>query len=65
VFGDIIWFEEPDIHKDKWDEVGYDYGDTDFPSSADFLVDLFEKAGAKARHVKMHPLAGIIIADFQ
>ncbi len=38
VIGDIIFFDDPDKHRDKFDEVNYDGGDTDFPASVEYLV---------------------------
>ena len=37
VIGDLMFFEDPDRHRHQFDEVGYDGGDTDFPSRVEYL----------------------------
>lgn len=64
VIGDIMFFENPDKHREKFDEVHYDAGDTDFPSQVEYLTECLEQVGAKVRVEKIHPLVGVIIADF-
>lgn len=62
--GDIMFFEDPDKHADEFDEVGYDAGDTDFPSRAEFLEGCLEEMGAQVHVERIHPLVGVIVADF-
>lgn len=64
VIGDIMFFDDPEKYSERFDEVHYDAGDTDFPSRVPFLIECFEQLGAKVRVVRLHPLAGVIIADF-
>lgn len=64
VIGDIMFFEDPEKHMDKFDEVYYDDEETDFPSNVDYLTSCFGSIGAKVNTIKIHPLAGVIIADF-
>lgn len=64
VIGDIIFFDDPDKHRDKFDEVAYDGGDTDFPASAEYLVACLKEIGASILVIELHPLAGVLTADF-
>jgi hypothetical protein len=61
---DLIFFEEPERHQEKLDEVHCDGGDTDFPSTREYLTGYLKKLGAEVRVEKFHPLAGMITADF-
>jgi ubiquinone/menaquinone biosynthesis C-methylase UbiE len=65
VIGDIVLFDVPDKHRDKFDAVHYDAGDTDFPPRVEFLIECLEQLGAKVYVEEIHPLVGIIMADFQ
>lgn len=64
VIGDLMWSEPPEKHREKWDEVYYDEGDSDFPSSVEYLRNVFVSSGAEVEYVKIHPLVGIIKAEF-
>ena len=64
VIGDLMWAEPPENHREKWDEVYYDEGDSDFPSSVEYLRNVFVSSGAEVEYVKIHPLVGIIKAKF-
>ena len=64
VIGDIMFFDDPEAHSEKFEEVGYDGGEHDFPSSVEFLKGALENLGASVRVERLHPLAGIMIADF-
>ena len=64
VIGDMMFFDNPNKHKDKFDEINYDKGDTDFPATTQFLIECFEKQLAKIKVIQIHPLAGVILADF-
>ncbi|MDK2951927.1 MAG: hypothetical protein PWQ77_1592 [Kosmotogales bacterium] len=64
VIGDLMWSEPPENHREKWDEVYYDEGDSDFPSSVEYLKNVFVSSGAEVEYVKIHPLVGIIKAKF-
>ena len=64
VIGDIMFFEDPEKHREKFDEVYYDAGDTDFPSRVEYLTECLEQTGAKVHIEQVHPLVGVIIASF-
>lgn len=64
VIGDMMFFDNPNKYKDKFAEVNYDGGDTDFPATTQFLIECFEKQLAKIKVTQIHPLAGVILADF-
>jgi ubiquinone/menaquinone biosynthesis C-methylase UbiE len=64
VIGDIMFFEEPNKHIEKFNEVYYDGGDTDFPSRVEYLTECLKQAGGTTRVEQIHPLVGVIIADF-
>jgi SAM-dependent methyltransferase len=64
VIGDIMFFDDPDKHRERFDEAGYDAGDTDFPASAGYLTGCLERMGAGVRIERIHPLVGIVTADF-
>ena len=64
VIGDIIFFEDPKKHVAEFDKAGYDGGETDFPATVEFLLEHLKELGAKCKIEKVHPLVGIIIADF-
>ena len=65
VIGDMMFFDNPNKYKDKFDEINYDRGDTDFPANVQFLIEYFEKMLAKIKVTQIHPLAGVITADFR
>ncbi len=62
VIGDMMFFESPDQHRDKWDEVHYDGELTDHPSTPEFLIDCLKEGGAEVQAERLHPLMGIITA---
>jgi len=64
VIGDIMFFDDPTMHREHFDEAGYDAGDTDLPSNAEFLGDCLERIGASVHIERIHPIAGVIVADF-
>ena len=64
VIGDLMFFEDPDRHSHQFDEVGYDDGDTDFPSGVEYLRNCLSDLDAKVRVERIHPLVGIIVADW-
>ncbi|MEO0096086.1 MAG: class I SAM-dependent methyltransferase [candidate division WOR-3 bacterium] len=64
VIGDIIFFDEPQKYQKEFDKVHYDGGITDFPSSSNFLIDCLKRLNGKVNVVQVHPLAGLVIADF-
>lgn len=64
VIGDIMFFEDPDKFREEFDKVHYDAGDTDFPSRVEYLTECLEQVGAKVHIEQIHPLVGVIIADF-
>ena len=64
VIGDIMFFEDPNEHRAEFDEVHYDAGDTGFPSRVEYLTDCLEQMGARVHVEQIHPLVGVIVADF-
>ena len=64
VIGDLIFFEKPEKHRDKFNEVHYDGGETDFPAHVEFLCACLEYLGATVKTIEIHPLAGVISAKF-
>ena len=64
VIGDIMFFEDPEDHLEKFEDVGCDGGEHDHPSAVEFLKNTLEGLGADVRVERLHPLAGIMIADF-
>ena len=64
VIADIMFFEDPNEHRAEFDDVHYDAGDTDFPSRVEYLTDCLEQMGARIRVEQIHPLVGVIVADF-
>ena len=65
VMGDVIFFTNPADHIDVFDEVDYDGGETDFPATIEFFEDMFRNLNGKIEIRELHPIAGIIVADFQ
>lgn len=64
VIGDIMFFEDPEEYRETFDDVYYDDGNTDFPSSVEYLTECLEQIGAHVHIEKIHPLVGVIRADF-
>lgn len=65
VIGDLIWSEPPEKYKDRWEEVYYDEGESDFPASSEYLTSLFKEEGAVVEFIKIHPLVGLIKASIK
>jgi len=65
VIGDIMFFEEPHGHSEAFDEVGYDGGETDFPARAGHLMEWLEQTGARVHVEQVHPLVGVVTADYR
>jgi SAM-dependent methyltransferase len=65
VIGDLIFFEPPLKHKPLWDRVHYDGGMTDRPSTAPFLADTLAQLGGKVKVSRLHPLAGVVLGEFE
>lgn len=64
VIGDLMFFEDPDKYHHQFDEVGYDDGDTDFPSGVEYLRNCLSDLDAKVQVERIHPLVGVIVADW-
>ena len=64
VIADIMFFEDQNEHRAEFDDVHYDAGDSDFPSRVEYLTDCLEQMGARIRVEQIHPLVGVIVADF-
>ena len=64
VIGDMMFLEDPNEHREEFDDVHYDGGDTDFPSRVEHLKDCLEEMGARVHVEQIHPLVGVIVADF-
>ena len=64
VMGGLMFFDDPKNYIAEFDKAGYDGGETDFPATVEFLLKHLESLGARCQVEKLHPLAGIIIADF-
>lgn len=64
VIGDIIFFEDANKHLQRFDEVFYDGGNTDYPSTVEYLIECLKQLGANLNSERIHPLAGVLVADF-
>ena len=64
VIGDIMFFDDPNKHREEFHEVRYDAGDTDFPSRVGYLTDPLEQIGAEVEVEQLHALVGVVIAGF-
>ena len=64
VIGDMMFFDDPDRHRESFDDVHYDGGDTDFPACPSWLGRCLEQLGARVRVTQIHALAGLVVADF-
>ncbi len=65
VIGDIMFFEAPEEHRDRFDDVGYDGGNFDLPSTPEFLSRALTSLGADVTVVRLHPLAGVVRGVFR
>lgn len=64
IIGDLMWAEAPEKFKTEWNKVYYDEGDSDFPSSVEYMKKIFSDSGAEVNYYKIHPLVGIIKAEY-
>jgi SAM-dependent methyltransferase len=64
VIGDLMFFADPEEHRQDFDKISYDDGETDFPSRAEYLVNCLEELGAKVTAEQTHALVGVILAEF-
>ncbi|MBS4015817.1 MAG: class I SAM-dependent methyltransferase [Candidatus Latescibacteria bacterium] len=64
VIGDMMFFDNPKKYQDRFKEVNYDGGETDFPAYTEFLIKCFRRLLVKIKVRQIHPLAGVITADF-
>ncbi len=64
VIGDLMFFQDPHKHRQQFDEIHYDGGDTDFPSRVEYLTECLDQFGAKVQVAQIHPLVGVIVADW-
>jgi SAM-dependent methyltransferase len=64
VIADIMFFEDPNDHRAEFDDVHYDAGDTDFPARVEYLTECLEQTGARVQVKQIHPLVGVMVADF-
>lgn len=65
VIGDMIFFEPPEQHRDKWDEIHYDGDLTDHPATPQFLADCLREGGAQITIDRLHPLMGVVTAKLE
>lgn len=64
VIADLMLFDDPSEYRRQFDEVGYDGGDTDFPSRIEYLRDCLSDLGAKVQVAEIHPMVGVIVANW-
>jgi len=64
VIADLMFFNDPNKHRQQLDKVGYDGGDTDFPCRVEYLTECLEQFGAKVQVAQVHPLVGVTTADW-
>jgi cyclopropane fatty-acyl-phospholipid synthase-like methyltransferase len=64
VIGDLMFFDYPYEHKEEFNKVHYDNGETDFPAQVIYLTECLNQIGAEIQIKPIHPLAGVIVADF-
>ncbi len=62
VIGDLMFFENPDKYKEKYDMIGYGPG-SDQPSKVEELVECFSKFDFDVVVHKLHPLVGVLAAN--
>jgi ubiquinone/menaquinone biosynthesis C-methylase UbiE len=65
VIADLMHFEDPQNYKDEWENVYYDDGDTDFPSDANYLKNMFNEFSFETKLIRIHPLVGILIGNIK
>lgn len=64
VIGDLMFFDYPNEHEEEFNKVHYDNGETDFPAQVKYLTECLNQIGAEIQIKPIHPLAGVIVADF-
>ena len=64
VIADLMFFDDPNKYRRQFDEVGYDGGDTDFPSRVEHLTECLKQLEAKVQITQIHPLVGVLTADW-
>jgi len=62
VIGDLMFFENPLRYKDEFNAVGYGPG-SDTPSTVEELIECFANFPFKVEMHKLHPLAGVLVAN--
>lgn len=62
VIGDLIFFENPDKHKNEFNTIGYGPG-SDQPSTVEELVGCFTNLFFNIEVHKLHPLVGVLVAS--
>jgi hypothetical protein len=62
IIGDLMFFENPNDHKEKFALVGYG-PEVDFPSSVEELRSCFSNFDFNIEMHKLHPLVGVIVAN--
>ncbi len=62
IIGDLMFFENPDKHKNEFNTVGYGPG-SDQPSTVEELVGCFTKLSLNIEIHKLHPLVGVLVAS--
>lgn len=65
VIADLMFFDDPNKHRQQFDKVGYDGGDTDFPSRVEYLTEFLGQLGAKVQITQIHSLVGVLTADWR
>lgn len=64
VLGDQFLFETPDSCRDRWADIRYDGGQTDYPVPPAMVIQWLEETGGSTQVDRLHPLLGVITADF-
>lgn len=62
IIGDLMFFENPNKHKNDFNTVGYGPG-SDQPSTVDELVGCFTDLSFDIEIHKLHPLVGVLVAS--
>ncbi|GEM_PF-478275 len=62
IIGDLMFFEDPEGHKEEFALVGYG-PEVDFPSHVKELRNCFSNFDFNIEIYKLHPLVGIIVAN--
>jgi len=65
VISDLMFFSDSMVIDCKTaDDACYDSGDTDFPTFAADMIEWLRELGATIRIERLHPMVGLIVADF-